>query len=585
MLARLMFPAVFALGLLIAALALRPPAPLAVDAPAERFSAERAMVDVRAGFSRPHPTGTPENAAVRDWLVRRLGELGLETRVQRGQAASTWRGRDGQPKPVENVVGLMPGTDRTAPALLLMSHYDTAPGSPGAADDGAGVSSMLEIARALRAGPPPRRDVIFLFTDGEEAGLLGANVFFESDALRTRVGAVVNLEARGSAGRVVMFETGPDNAPWIHLWRKAARSPTGNSLTGFVYDNMPNGTDFSVPKGQGIGGLNFAFIGREVDYHTPSATPERLSRRSLQHMGSEGLAAARALARAPALPQGRGNAVYFDVLGRFVVAYPPVVGWALVAFTAALVGWSLRRARVLGRASWGDVARGFALFPLTAAWSALALRLLERLLWWGGGEDRRHALLAQADSVLAAYVAGLAGAALLVVLTVVRGRGRLPLIVAAAAAGIGCLFGGFDALGTGLAAVAALAALVPGAKPANPWGLWMGVLAAGLFCAGAVQAAAPALAFLFTWPVLVAAAAAAVLLVVRPELAAAPILAASAAGMLAFAPLAYVGQQVFVAVGFQLAPALAVFAALSVAVLFPSVWLFLRRADRDPVRS
>ncbi|CAM5724884.1 hypothetical protein STENM223S_05276 [Streptomyces tendae] len=36
------------------------------------------------------------------------------------------------------------------------------------------VSVLLETARALREGPPPRNDVLFVFTDAEESGLLGA---------------------------------------------------------------------------------------------------------------------------------------------------------------------------------------------------------------------------------------------------------------------------------------------------------------------------------------------------------------------------------------------------------------------------
>ena len=51
-----------------------------------------------------------------------------------------------------------------------MAHYDSVPFGPGAADDGAGVVTLLETARALKAGPPLKNDVIFLFTDGEEAG-------------------------------------------------------------------------------------------------------------------------------------------------------------------------------------------------------------------------------------------------------------------------------------------------------------------------------------------------------------------------------------------------------------------------------
>nr|QQZ51290.1 hypothetical protein JKL49_09545 [Phenylobacterium glaciei] len=31
---------------------------------------------------------------------------------------------------VENLIGVLPGKDRKAPALALMAHYDSVPGSP-----------------------------------------------------------------------------------------------------------------------------------------------------------------------------------------------------------------------------------------------------------------------------------------------------------------------------------------------------------------------------------------------------------------------------------------------------------------------
>ncbi|MDW3502806.1 M28 family metallopeptidase, partial [Escherichia coli] len=92
----------------------------------------------------------------------------------------------------QNVIGVLPGTDRSKPAVLIMSHYDSVANSPGAADDAAGVAAALEVARALQAGPKPARDVIFLFTDGEEQGLLGADAFFARDPLRQKVGVVIN---------------------------------------------------------------------------------------------------------------------------------------------------------------------------------------------------------------------------------------------------------------------------------------------------------------------------------------------------------------------------------------------------------
>lgn len=93
-----------------------------------------------------------------------------------------------------NVVAILPGGD---PALkdqyvVLSAHLDHIGVSPakagdapdtdrinnGALDNGAGIATMLEVARAMAQSPQkPRRSIIFLASTGEEKGLLGADYF------------------------------------------------------------------------------------------------------------------------------------------------------------------------------------------------------------------------------------------------------------------------------------------------------------------------------------------------------------------------------------------------------------------------
>ena len=171
----------------------KPPAPAPLSAPAEAFSAERAMADVAAIAPIPHPVGSAANHAVRDLLVGRMAALGLTPEIHSGSGVD-------RPKSapdiviggyVENIVGVLPGRDRSLPALALMAHYDSVPASPGASDDAAGVASALEVIRAIRARGVPERDVMLLITDGEEAGRLGAVHFAELD-LRGRNGRSVH---------------------------------------------------------------------------------------------------------------------------------------------------------------------------------------------------------------------------------------------------------------------------------------------------------------------------------------------------------------------------------------------------------
>ena len=288
-----------------------PPAPRPADVPGGLFSAARAANDIRIIAKTPHPTGSAANAAVRDHLVARMTALGLAPRVQRTNSP---RG------PVENVIGVLPGRDPTKPAVAILAHYDSVPGSPGAGDDAAGVASALEVVRALKTGAPPARDVAVLLTDGEELGLLGAKAFFAEDPLAKQIGLVINLEARGGAGRAAMFETGPGNGGLIEAFRKAATKPSSNSLAVFIYQQLPNDTDFTEARAAGVTGFNFAFIGRQFDYHSPTATLANLDLGSVQSMGEQTLALARALALAEVLPAAEPDVVYSQTFDSLIIA-------------------------------------------------------------------------------------------------------------------------------------------------------------------------------------------------------------------------------------------------------------------------
>ncbi|MFN9251233.1 MAG: M20/M25/M40 family metallo-hydrolase, partial [Brevundimonas sp.] len=315
-------------GLTLAVLALQVPAARPVDAPPTVFAAGRAMVDIRRIADEPHPVGTPAHAEVRAWLFGRMTELDLAPEVQVGvlspeasQRLERWSdGAIAGYSRIFNLVGVMPGRDRNAPAVLLMAHYDTSWNSPGAADDSAGVDAILEAVRELQAEGPFERDLVVLLTDAEELNLDGARAFFSEHPLRDRIGLVITLEARGGGGRAMMFETGPGNAETVALFARAAGQVeggvTGNALATLVYENMPNGTDYTIPKARGIAGLNIAFIGRPDQYHSPASTPEALDPGALQHLGDQALTLARLALTAEALPQATRNVVFADLLGR-----------------------------------------------------------------------------------------------------------------------------------------------------------------------------------------------------------------------------------------------------------------------------
>jgi hypothetical protein len=306
------------------------------DAAPQAFSAYRAQAQLKTlvGEGSAHPIGSAANARLRDAIVSRLSDLGYETEVQSGFVCNNVA-VCGTPS---NIIAHLPrsGAQGSADSVLLAAHYDSVPAGPGASDDAAGVASILEIARILKAGPPTRHPVVLLISDGEEPGLLGAVLFVREHPLAKNIDAAVNLEARGSSGPSLMFETGSANSWLMSLYGSAIARPITNSVFYVAYKILHNDTDFSVFKSAEWQGFNFAYIGDVSHYHTPLDNLANADLRSIQHQGDNALASLLALADSSALGSPpAGDAVYFDVFARGLIAWPARV--SIVAATVILV--------------------------------------------------------------------------------------------------------------------------------------------------------------------------------------------------------------------------------------------------------
>lgn len=322
------------------ALALRPPDPAGADAPATAFSATRAFAHIQEIAAGVHVPGSAAGDDVVESLTGTLTGLGLDTRVQSAVGAVRTASGETRMARVRNVVAVLPGTEPTG-RLFLTAHHDSVETGPGAADDAAGVAAVLESVRALAAGPALRNDVVVVLTDAEEACSCGAEAFATAHPLAAAGGVVLNLEARGTTGPPIMFETSPGNAALAEAYAAAAPHPVASSFAVEVYRVMPNFTDFSVLMADGdFTGLNTAFIDGAAAYHSPQDVPERLDRGTLQAMGDNALATARVLGDADlgAMAEpANGDATYFPVLGE-LVRYPGSLVWPLAAGAAAAVG-------------------------------------------------------------------------------------------------------------------------------------------------------------------------------------------------------------------------------------------------------
>jgi hypothetical protein len=351
-------------ALLVAAFA-SPPTPRPAEAPADVFSAGRAMADVRGLTStgKPHPAAhydgsarSPEEIAdhdrARDWVMGRMRELGLSPSVQKGNACSRFGCAD-----VENVVGRLEGTG-PGPAVMLAAHYDSTPFGPGAADDGAGVAAIFETVRALK-GAPLRRPLIVLIDDGEEMGLLGARLFVDQHPWAKDVGVVLNFEARGTSGQAAMFETSAGNGWLIGTFAGATDRVVASSVIYTLYKRLPNDTDLSIFKQAGKQGLNFAFADHVDNYHTARDTEAALDPGSLQHMGDQALAVSRAMLAAEALPPPAPDAVYFDLFTLGLVHYPAGISGPVSVLGAVAAAYALFIALRRKRTSAARLGLGF----------------------------------------------------------------------------------------------------------------------------------------------------------------------------------------------------------------------------------
>src|SRR5215211_6286553 len=113
---------------------------------ADLFSEQnaRAHVAMLAGTIGSRPVGSEANARARAYVIDQLKLYGYEVRVQEADGRRAALGRTAH---VVNIIAVLQGSKPEA--IGLLSHYDSAPDSPGAADDGLGVAVSLEAARVL----------------------------------------------------------------------------------------------------------------------------------------------------------------------------------------------------------------------------------------------------------------------------------------------------------------------------------------------------------------------------------------------------------------------------------------------------
>ena len=298
--------AVVAAGLLAYGLFTQP-TPKSADA--EGFSAARVVEDIAVISKDHHSVAHPqERAQVREYLIDRLEGLGADTVMtfrydslvgpENRHVEYTFDAHDilAEFAPLE-------GTGNS-PYLMMVAHYDSRYSQPmpkdtvwsyGAADDGYGLGVTLEVvSQLLKDRKEWKQGVKILFTDAEEVGMMGMKAILQNDKhVFDNVGLMINLEARGTYGPVLLFETCPGNEKVMDLYADAAKYPYTYSLTTTVYKFMPMYTDFTAVKDE-IPGLNFSNIADVNHYHTDLDNFSNISEKTIQHYGAQVLPVAKA---------------------------------------------------------------------------------------------------------------------------------------------------------------------------------------------------------------------------------------------------------------------------------------------------
>ncbi|MEF3696960.1 M28 family metallopeptidase [Desulfolutivibrio sp.] len=172
------------------------------------------------------------------YIYERLQALGLTVSFQEWTSGE-YSGR--------NVIGELPGQSSSSGVVLMVAHLDSindttdnpADPAPGADDDASGCAALL-VAAGIMKDNRFENDIRFVFTTGEENGILGSAAYAKKlkDDEEELVG-VLNLD---------MISYSTQQNPVQNLHTRAATNPTGyqeDMVIANVFVNVINGYGLS----------------------------------------------------------------------------------------------------------------------------------------------------------------------------------------------------------------------------------------------------------------------------------------------------------------------------------------------------
>ena len=293
------------------------------------FSSDRALDYLKEVTKVPHPMGSPANKKVRDYIVKYFQDIDVPVEIQskpvkdiRDEKYAAELGVE----TVENIIAKIPGTSGDDNPILLTAHYDSVKEAPGASDDGYGVVTIMETARALKQMPAPKNTIYFVLTDGEELGLLGASAFKDRTDILNNVSVMLNFEARGNTGVPILFETSSNDLKLVQLYKETVPYPVAYSFASEMYKRMPNDTDFAELKVANKLGYNFANMNGLEAYHTELDRVENSDEGTIRHFGSYVFPLVKKYMMMDAkefqaIEESKSDAIYFPLMKKTLVVY------------------------------------------------------------------------------------------------------------------------------------------------------------------------------------------------------------------------------------------------------------------------
>ncbi len=297
-------------------------------------------------------------------------------------------------KPTMNLTNIYAHVDvaDTEDTVIFMAHTDSVKMGPGAFDDIVSVASLLEGMRQLKS-MTPKRDLLFLFTDGEEQGLLGAAKFVKDHPeYRGITRLVVNIEARGNKGSLLMFETTPANLGIVTEYSKAVSRPVSFSIATAVYRSMHNDTDLTRFIMDGYPGMNLSVIQGADVYHTARDNYETFSRGSAQHYLDTVTELVAHFAQEEKLEiESAEDSVHFPLLSGNLVVFPQsaanAIAYAAFILTLAVCVWLVAGKKASLGAVLASSGLQLALTAVSGALSFLVVRLTLNSFGLSGFKD------------------------------------------------------------------------------------------------------------------------------------------------------------------------------------------------------